>query len=174
MEEILNRRSIRKFIDKPVEKDKINRLLRAAMQAPAAANQQPWEFIIVQDRETLNKLSQATPYSKPVAGSAVTFILVANTEHLLIPNAWQHDMSAAAENMLLEATHLGLGAVWLTVSIAEESSENVRKLFALPEAVKPFALIAAGYPDNQKNEFVDRYKAEKVFYEKYGETQTAK
>lgn len=167
MKEIFNRRSIRKYEDKPVEKEKIDELLRAAMQAPSAANQQPWEFIVVEDKNNLNKLSLVSPYSKLVAGSAVTFVLLANSDKFRVPTAWQQDMGAAAQNILLEATHLNLGAVWLGVATADSVVDNVKEMFNLPDNIKPFALISVGYPDNQKNEFVDRYDAERVHYESW-------
>lgn len=167
MKEIFNRRSIRKFKNQPVEGEKIDRLLKAAMQAPSAANQQPWEFIVVQNKEKLGELSKTSPYANPVAGSAVTVVLVANENALKIPTGWQMDMSAVAQNILLEAVHLELGAVWLGVATADDVVENVRNLFKLPDNVKPFGLIAIGYPDGQKNEFVDRYKPERVHYEKW-------
>ena len=167
MQEIFNRRSIRKFEDRPVDKELIEKLLRAAMQAPSAANQQPWEFIVIEDKEALNKLSQMTPYSKPVAGSAVTFVLLANSREFKVSTSWQEDLGAAAQNILLEATHLGLGAVWLGVATADSAASYVKELYHLPENILPFCLIAVGYPDGQKNEFVDRYKAEKVHYGSY-------
>lgn len=167
MEEIFNRRSIRKFKNEAVEPEKIDRLLRAAMQAPSAANQQSWEFIVVQDRAMLERLSQTSPYAKPVAGSAATFVLLVNENELKVPTAWEQDMGAAAQNLLLEAVHLELGGVWFGVATAEAVVKNVRNLFNLPDNIKPFALISVGYPDGQKNEFVDRYKAEKVHYEKW-------
>lgn len=166
MKEIFNRRSIRKFKEQPVEPEKIDRLLRAAMQAPSAINEQPWEFIVVQDKEALNRLSQVGPYAKPVAGSAVTFILLANSNDFKVATAWQEDMGAAAQNLLLEAVHLELGSVWLGVATSDAVVENVRALYSLPEHIKPFALISLGYPDGQKNEFVDRYQAQKVHFEK--------
>ena len=76
-------------------------------------------------------------------------------------------MSAAAQNLLLEAVHLELGGVWFGVATSDDVVENVRKLFNLPARIKPFALISVGYPDGQKNEFTDRYKSEKVHYEKW-------
>ncbi len=167
MNAIFNRRSIRKFKDQSVESEKIEKLLRAAMQAPSAANQQPWEFIVVQDKAALEKLSEVSPYSKPVATSGVTFILVANENALIVPTAWQQDMSAAAENLLLEATELELGGVWFGVATSEVVTETVGKLYALPSHIKPFAMIAVGYPDGQSNVFVDRYKAEKVHFDKW-------
>ena len=167
MQEIFNRRSIRKFEDRPVDKELIEKLLRAAMQAPSAANQQPWEFIVIEYKEALNKLSQMSPYSKPVAGSAVTFVLLANSKEFKVSTSWQEDLGAAAQNILLEATHLGLCAVWLGVATADSAAAYVKELYHLPDHILPFCLIAVGYPDGQKNEFVDRYKAEKVHYGSY-------
>lgn len=167
MKEIFNRRSIRKYEDRAVEKEKIDKILRAAMQAPSAANEQPWEFIVVENKETLKKLSAMSPYSKLVEGSAVTFVLLANSDALRIPTAWQQDLGAAAENMLLEAAYLGLGAVWLGVATADSNAEYTKKVFNLPDNIKPFALISVGYPDNQSNEFVDRYNEAKVYYENW-------
>ena len=165
MKEIFNRRSIRKYQDKPVEKEKIEKLLRAAMQAPSAANQQAWEFIVVENKDTLSKLSLMTPYSKPVASSAVTIVLLANSDNFRVPTGWQQDMGAAAQNILLEATSLELGAVWLGVATSDTAVTFVKETFKLPENIKPFALISIGYPDNQKNEFVDRFDNKKVHYE---------
>lgn len=132
MEVIFNRRSIRKYKDQVVEPEKIDRLLRVAMQAPSAANQQPWEFIVIQDKEVLEKLSNTSPYTKPIAGSAVTFVLLANGNELKVPTAWEQDMSAAAQNLLLEAVYLGLGGVWFGVQTSDVIIENVRNFFNLP------------------------------------------
>ncbi|SHJ47761.1 Nitroreductase [Anaerocolumna jejuensis DSM 15929] len=167
MDEIFNRRSIRKFKDQAVEPDKIVRLLRAAMQAPSAGNQQPWEFIVIQDKERLAQVSGTSPYAKPIAGSAVTFVLLANEKELKIPTAWEQDLSAATQNLLLEAVHLGLGGVWFGVATSDAVAENVRKFFELPESIRPFAMVSVGYPDGQKNEFADRYKTDRVHYEKW-------
>lgn len=164
MKEIFNRRSIRKFTNKPVEKEKIEKLLRAAMQAPSAANQQPWEFIVVEGEEALKELAQTSPYAKPVESSGVTFVLLADTRTYRVPSAWQQDMSAAAQNLLLEAVHLDLGGVWLGVSTSQEIADNVSKFYALPEYIVPFALLAVGYPNEQENVFVDRYVPEKIHY----------
>lgn len=165
MQEIFNRRSIRKFTDKPVSKEIVDKLLRAAMQAPSAANQQPWEFIVVQDKDALQTLAETTPYSKPVANSAVTFVLLGNEHRMRIPTGWQQDMGACAQNILLEATHLGLGSVWLGIATAQPAADAVQKRFNLPEHIKPFCFIAVGYPDGQENQFVDRYDEQRVFYE---------
>ncbi|MBV4417942.1 nitroreductase family protein [Clostridium tyrobutyricum] len=167
MDIIFNRRSIRKYKDKPVEKEKIDKLLKAAMQAPSAANQQPWEFIVVQDKEKLKELSNTSPYSKMVADSSVTFVLLSRKGNLLVPGCVSQDMGAAAENLLLEAVDLELGAVWLGVGSIKERMDYVCKVFNLPGNIEPFALIAVGYPDGQENKFIDRFDEKRVHYEKF-------
>ncbi|MEY8353022.1 nitroreductase family protein [Lachnospiraceae bacterium 54-53] len=167
MQEIFIRRSIRKFKDQAVEPEKIDKLLRAAMQAPSAANQQPWEFIVVQDKKMLDEVSKTSPYAKPAAGSPVTFVLLADENELKIPTGWEEDMSAAAQNLLLEAVHLGLGGVWFGVATSDAVTDNVRRLFDLPDHIRPFAMISVGYPDGQQNEFTDRYREDRVHYEKW-------
>jgi nitroreductase len=166
MEAIFNRRSIRKYEDKPVEKEKIEKLLRAAMQAPSAANQQPWEFIVVEDKEKLKKLSDASPYSKMVANSAVTIVLLSRKEVAFAPCIPQ-DMGAAAENILLEAVQLELGAVWIGIAPVQERMSYIKDMFGLPEGIEPFAIIPVGYPDGQKNEFVDRFDTTRVHYDNW-------
>ena len=103
MEAIFKRKSVRKYQDRPVEKEKIDKLLKAIMQAPSAVNQQPWEVIVIENKETLKKLSEMSPYSKMVESSAVTFVLAANKDNLKVASAWQQDMGAATENHLVES-----------------------------------------------------------------------
>lgn len=167
MKEIFIRRSIRKFKNTSVEKEKIDQLLRAAMQAPSALNQQPWEFIVVESKEALQKLSKAMPDAKPVSNSQLTLILVANSKKFRYEPDWMLDMSAAAQNILLEAVHLELGAVWMSVTSDEFGINYVREMYELPLYIKPFAFIAIGYPESNKNQFIDRYNTEKVHYEKW-------
>ena len=167
MKEIFIRRSIREFKNIPVEKEKIDKLLRAAMQAPSAVNQQPWEFIVVESKTSLQKLSQAMPDARPVFNSGLTLILVANSKKFRYEPDWMLDMSAAAQNILLEAVHLELGAVWMSISSVDSAISYVREMYELPSHIKPFALIAIGYPERHKNQFIDRYHKEKVHYERW-------
>lgn len=168
MEAIFIRRSIRKYTDEPVEKEKVEKLLRAAMQAPSAGNQQPWEFIVVQERENLIKLSEMSPYSKPVKDAPLAFVLLGDTEKMRFPENWQQDMGATAENILLQAVELKLGAVYLGAAPDEDRENYLKKMFNLPDNIKPFCVIAIGYPaDGQSNRFIDRYDENRVHYEKY-------
>jgi nitroreductase len=168
MEVIFNRRSIRKYEDRPVEQEKIEKLLRAAMQAPSAVNQQPWEFIVVQNKEKLKQIAAMGPYAKMVESAAVAIVAVANRNEYKIPTSWQQDMGAAVQNLLLEAAALELGAVWLGVATAKEHSDYIQEIFKLPDSIQPFAIIPVGYPAaGQNNIFIDRFNASKVHYEEW-------
>lgn len=168
MEEIFNRRSIRVFQDREIEKNKIDKLLRAAMQAPSAMNGQPWEFIVVQDKEKLENLSKMSAYSKMVAKAPLAIILLGNKKFMRAERFFPQDMGACSENLLLEAAHLELGAVWLGVFTVSERENYIRKMYDLPEEVTPFGVIVLGYPgDGQENKFVDRFNPDRVHYEKY-------
>ena len=105
-EEIINtRRSIREYADKPVNDDDILKILKAGMQAPGSRlGAEPWEFVVVKDKETLAKLGEIKPR---VTKASVAIVLVANIERAFYKTVWQQDMGAAAENMLLEAVNLG-------------------------------------------------------------------
>lgn len=165
MNAIFTRRSIRHFTDQAVEADKIEQLLRAAMQAPSAFNQQAWEFIVVQSREMLGKLASVSPYSAPAGRAPLAIIVVANKDKLKIPSAWEQDLGAATENLLLEAVDLGLGTVWMGVAISDETMTKVSDLLALPDNILPFGLIAVGYPANSGNHESDRFQPELIHHE---------
>jgi nitroreductase len=166
MNSIFKRRSVRTYLDKPVEQEKIETLLRAAMQAPSAGNQQSSEFLVVQDAAALRQLSQMSPYSGLLAKAPLAIVLLGNTERMKLSENWEQDLGAAAENLLLEATELGLGAVWLGVHPLKERIDAIKAQFSLPEKLRPFAVVAVGYPkEKNANHFVDRWNAERVHYE---------
>lgn len=167
MKEIFERRSVRLYQEKKVEPEKIEKLLRAAMQAPSAGNQQSSEFLVVTEASSLKKLSLMSPYSKLIEKAPAAIILLGNQKRLKFPENWEQDLGAAAQNILLEAVHLDLGAVWLGVHPLAERIDAVREQFSLPDEYRPFAVIAVGYPkDPSANVFVDRWNDERVHYEK--------
>ncbi len=168
MNEIFTRRSIRKYQDKPVEQEKIDRLLRAAMQAPSAKNQQAWEFIVVNDKQKLMELSNVSPYAKMLQLAPLAFVLLGNEDQMKVPEKWQQDLAAANQNMLLEAVNLDLGAVWLGVYPDIDRVNFISNLFDLPDNIKVFSIVVVGYPDEtQENKFVDRFDKSRVRYNKY-------
>lgn len=167
-ETIINtRRSIRQYQDKEVEDEKILNILKAGMQAPGSRlGAEPWEFVVIKDKDTLAKLAEIKPRVKT---APVAILLVANIERAFYKLHWQQDMSAAAENMLLEAVNLGLGGLWNGVAPTEETMDKVAELFGLDnENQKPFCIITLGYPaDGLKNKFMDKFDEERIHYEKY-------
>lgn len=168
MEAIFTRRSVRRYQNKSVEVEKIEKLLRAAMQAPSAGNQRPWEFIVVQDKDRLAKLAMTSPYAKVCADAPLVLVLLGNMENMKFPEHWEQDLGAATQNILLEAVHLNLGAVWLGVAPAVDRVKYLSELFSLPEHIQPYCLISLGYPlDEKANHFIDRYDCTKVHNEKF-------
>lgn len=166
-EAINARRSVRKFEDKPVEKEKIDLLLRAAMQAPSASNEQPWEFIVIEDKETLEKLSKAHEYAMAMKNGAVAIVCLTDKKYSLTDtNIWMQDLSAASENILLEAVELGLGATWMAIAPFEDRIEYMKNLFNLPDGVSVFNMIILGYPTKTKG-YEDRFKPERVHWGKW-------
>jgi nitroreductase len=166
MNAIFARRSVRKYLKKDVEKELVERVLKAAMQAPSAGNQQAWEFIVVRDQETLNKLSEFSPYSKMVANAGVAIVVLANEEYMRYPIYWQQDLGAATENLMLQAVDEGLGSVWIAVSPREDRIKTIREIFSLPETVIPYSVVSLGYPA-EESKFADRWDSNKVHYEEY-------
>lgn len=164
---INNRRSIREYSSVDVEDEKIEKILRAGMQAPGSRlGAEPWEFIIIKNKETLKKLGEIKPRVKD---APVGILLVANIERSFYKTVWQQDMSAAAENMLLEAVNLGLGGLWNGVAPAEDKMEQISKIVNITdENIKPFCIITLGYPaEGWKNKYLDKYDESRIHYEFY-------
>ena len=164
---ILTRRSIRKFeTGKTVSDEIIKAMLRAAMQAPSAGNQQVWNFIVVTDRKILEEIPKFHPHSQMLKEAPLAIVVCGDTNIEKYEGYWVQDCSAAAQNILLAAHDKGLGAVWLGVHPVEEREEALKKLLLLPDGVIPLGIIAAGYAA-QKIEPADRYDETKIHYNKW-------
>ena len=160
MDAIFERMSIRKYEDRPVEQEKIEKLLRAAMAAPSAVNQQPWEFYVVKNHDVIVELSKASPFAACAADAPVVIVPILHKD-AKYPELANYDLSNATENILLEATTLGLGAVWLCIAPFEDRIDNVVTILHTPSRTLPFALIPVGYPA-EKRTWKDRYDPERV------------
>lgn len=167
LEAIMTRRSIREFQDKPVEKELIEKLLRAAMRAPSAGNQQPWWFIVVEDRKKLESISDFHPYAKMCRQAALAIVVCGDPSMEKHPGFWVQDCAAAVENLLLAAHSLGLGAVWTGVYPRDDRASGTSKLFGLPTNVIPFAIIPIGWP-TRKHDPIDTFVKERIFLNKWG------
>jgi nitroreductase len=166
MESILTRRSIRKYTDRPVHDELVTDLLRAAMAAPSAGNQQPWQFVVVRDSKVLEEVAAANPYGGMARDAQLAVVVCGEPGHKAHGEFWVQDCSAATENLLIAAHAAGLGAVWCGTYPLEERMMRVRAALGLPEGVVPFAVVPIGYPAEQPAS-VDRYQAGRVHFDRW-------
>lgn len=148
LENILDRRSIRRYTSEPVTDDEIRAILECAMQAPSAMDARPWQFVVVDDRDTLNTLSDNHPYAKMLR-EAPMCICVCGVQGQ-IKDYYQQDCAAATMNILIAARELGLASCWMGVAPREERMAAVRRVLGIPENVMPFNLIALGHPAEER------------------------
>ncbi len=168
LDAIMTRRSIRTYTDQAVTEEQTDTILRAAMAAPSAGNQQSWRFIVVTEADQRSELSKTTPYAKMLADAPLGIVVCGDTRTEKHPGYWVQDCSAAIENALVAANSLGLGAVWLGVHPIAERADNVRKVLGLPEGVEPLAMLAIGHPAETKPA-ADRFEPAFVHHERWSE-----
>jgi nitroreductase len=163
---ILTRRSIRKYKKKTISDEILQKLLQAAFSAPSAGNQQPWHFVILDDRKILNVIHTFHPSARMLT-EADKAILVCGDLHLeKFKGYWMIDCAVATENILLAAHSLGLGACWLGIYPREGRVAGMRKLLQLPTHIIPFALISLGYPAEIKAR-EERYNTSQIHQNKW-------
>ena len=165
IEAIMSRRSIRKYTGEKIPDETITKLLKAGMNAPSAHNKQPWHFIVVDDRDTLNKVPEYHQYSKMLETASHAIIVLGDND-IQTTDFWIHDCSAATENILIAANALGLGAVWLGVHPHQNLIEGTKKLFNVPDHVTPLGIISVGYPEETKPPR-ENYNPERVHKNKW-------
>ncbi len=165
---IKTRRSIREYGDREVSEEDIMKILKAGMQAPGSRlGAEPWEFVVIRNREALAKIGEIKPR---VTNAPVAIVLVANIERAFYKTVWQQDMGAAAENMLLEAVNLGLGGLWNGVAPEEERMAKIGEIIGIDDIsdMKPYCVITIGYPaEGWENKFMDKFDESRIHYEKY-------
>ena len=162
MKEIFTRVSIRKYQPRPVEPEKITAILRAAMAAPSAGNQQPWEFYVITNPELIAQLSTVSPYSGCAKGAPVV-IVSAYREKLWAPMYAEIDMSIAMENLWLACVAEGLGGVWMGIAPQPERMQAVEQLVGIPEGLRAFAIFPLGYPAEERQQ-QDRFDESRIHY----------
>ena len=145
---IFARRSIRKYTTELVSVKDVKTMLEAAMAAPSSSNRKPWHFVVVTDRQILDNLARVHPYGKMLFEAPLCIAVCG--DKTISPSAWVQDCSAAAENLLLAASALGLGAVWLGVHPRETRVGPIRKVLNIPETIVPLNLISIGHPAEEK------------------------
>lgn len=152
MNEIFKRVSIRSFEERAVEEEKITQILRAAMQAPSAGNQQPWEFFVVRDKEKIKALSKISQYAACAENAPLVIVPCYRTDGLRWKETVEIDLACAVENMLLEITALGLGGVWLCAAPLEDRMTRAEAVLGETEGLRAFAVIPVGYAAQQRQQ----------------------
>ncbi len=147
MDLIKRRRSIRKYTSEPVTEAEVRQLLEAAMAAPSANNRQPWHFVVVRDEQIKTQLAKTHRWSGMIAEAALTIAVCGEKNR---SRHWVTDTSAATENLLLAATALGLGAVWIGIHPDSEREAYVRQALGIPGEIGVLCLIAVGRPAEHK------------------------
>lgn len=165
---LLTRRSVCQFEKgKKLTKADFEDLLKIAMYAPSGCNRQPWEFIVVEDDETKDKIMQIHGHASFLKDAAAAIVVCGDTNQQLDENFWVVDTSAAVENLLLAIHGKGLGGCWCAIYPYEERMKEFQKLLGLPENIKPNALVVVGYPSKIPPQPKDRFKPEKIHYGKW-------
>ena len=144
MADLFHRVSIRKYQDRPVEREKIVEILRAAMAAPSAKNQQPWEFYVITKKDTLEKLSKASPYAGMTANAPVA-IISAYRKDCDVPCYADIDMS------------IGIAPI-------EERMKEVEEIVGIPEDQRAFAIFPLGYPAEERAQ-QDRFDESRIHFD---------
>lgn len=163
---IFKRRSVRRFKDKRVSDEKIENLLKAGMQAPSSCNAQPWEFIVVSDEKDKKAISEMHRFAKPASKASHLIITIGNLNEAKVIGMIEQDLGACNENILLQATHEGLGAVWLGFHPIEDRTLRLKEYLEIPDYCIPFSVICVGYPADE-GEVKLRYDESKVHFDRY-------
>lgn len=165
---IHGRKSVRHFLDKPVSHEDLTTIMKAGMAAPSGHNTQPWQFIAIQDRETMMTLRQELEWASGLDQSPAAIVVCGDMSKVdeRNPEFWITDTSAATQNILLALEAMGLGGVWSTLYPGKERMEYARQVLGLPEHIMPMCVIPLGYPTGVE-QAKDKFKAENIHWEKW-------
>jgi nitroreductase len=153
---IHRRKSVKKYLDKPVKREDLEILLKAGMAAPTAGDRRPWAFVVVTDKDKLVALAEGLKYGKMLAYAGAAIVVCGVPEKALEKDFWVLDCSAASENILLAAEAIKLGAVWTAGYPWFEHVEHIRTALGIPEDIVPLNVISIGHPvgiEKPKNKY---------------------
>lgn len=169
---ILHRRSVRQYTDEAIPEDKLNSILYAGLAAASSKNRKPWEFIVVRDRDMLDKLCNCRPGAANLLGKCSAAIVVAADTELV--DVWVEDCASAITQMHLAADALGVGSCWLQVRLRKapdgvtDTQDVVRNLLGIPEKYGVMAMLTLGMPANHPGaKAIDELPLEKIHLERF-------
>ena len=163
IENILGRKSVRKYLPKPIEKEKVETLLKAGMAAPSGKDVRPWELIVIDQREVLDSMAAALPYAKMLKEAPMAIVVCGDTTKSAY---WYVDCSAVAQNILLAAEALELRAVWTATYPYPHRTEVVKRYTEIPEEIQSLCVIPVEYPAMPHSP-KDKWNPAKVHYNKW-------
>lgn len=168
---IRNRRSTRLFTDQPLEPEQVEEILRAALMAPASKRKNPWQFVVVEDKEMLERLAECKPHGAEfLKGCALAVVVLAD---VMISDVWIEDASIASIYMQLQAEDLGLGSCWCQVRNREREDESgageyIRQLLDIPYQLEVLSIIGFGHKAQERKPFDEsRLQWEKVHIDRF-------
>lgn len=164
---IRERHSSRAFTEEPVSDSDIEIMLRCAMQAPSAANERPWEFIIIREKEILGQVGDINHWASYAKNAPLGILVCLNTEKEKEKGMGIVDIGICSENLMLAATALGLGSVFTGIYPYKDRMEGFSKLCGLPDFIKPIGLIVIGHPKITKHESADRFDPAAIHQNKW-------
>lgn len=177
LDTLLKRRSCREFENKPVEEEKKEKILQAAQLAPSGKNSRPWEFVVIEYADTLQKLGDCRkPNQAFLPKAPLAIAVLGNTQKT---DTWIEDASLAAIMMQLEAEALGLGSCWVQIRMRESnqavsSEDYVRKLLEIPAYMAVLCIVGMGYPKKKlPAHTLDEIDQGKIHWESYGVHENA-
>lgn len=158
MENILKRRSVRKYTEQPIDYETLKKLCYAGFAAPTARRQKSMSFVIIDDKTKLEQLSTTSSGAKMLAQAKACIAVIGNDPNKMVtPHMQVQDLSAATQNILLAATSLNIGSCWIGVYPIEERMKVVNEVLNIKEGDFPFSLISLGYPLDE-NAFFELHK----------------
>jgi nitroreductase len=166
---IMTRTSVRHFTGETVSQDALLTMVKAGMAAPSAVNVQPWSFIVVTERATLDKLCAVLSYAKMLAkaGAAIIACGLPAKDATVAPKFWVIDCTAASENILLAAHALGYGALWTAVYPDDVKIAAVRSILHIPDGVIPLNVIPVGVPVPRADSVKDKFDKNNLHHEQW-------
>lgn len=174
IDDIMTRTSVRAYTDRKVDEATLDTLLRAAMAAPTAGNKQPWRFVVIDDKSTLQTISEDFN-TMTMAKEAALAVVMCGDVTATFPGEgrdyWVQDVSAASENLLLAAHAMGLGAVWCGIYPMSERVEQFSRMLSLPADIIPMACICIGYPSGETTP-KDKWHPEYIRYNSWSDVSS--
>lgn len=166
---IMSRTSVRSYTDQTIQKKDLETIVKTGMSAPTAVNKQPWAFVVIDNKEMMNKLAEQLKNASMLKNAAAAIVVCGDLSLALTGEGqeyWIQDCSAATENILLAAHSMGFGAVWCGIYPNKERMKVLYSELSLPENVIPLNIIPIGVPD-KKNEPKDKWKPERLHWNKW-------